>query len=350
MKKGGLSNAEGFERTIDNQAVGLYTISGPDKRSACQVTNYGGRVVSILIPDKTGALRDIALGYDTLDEYLKEPEEYMGAIVGRCANRIAAGLFVLDGKTYVLPANNHFNTLHGGVKGLHSRVWRVLKATSEMLVLSYLALHNEEGFPGNLNIEVIYDWKDDQTLRITYHATTDQATLVNLSNHTYFNLEGEGNGTVLDHHLQIESDAITPVDATLIPTGKLHPVQDSFFNFNSPRPISEVLSGDDIQLKYGNGLDHNFVLNGANPALCLHAPGSGIKMEISTDRPAMQVYTGNYLDNSRSGKSGKLYPQHGAVVVEPQGFPDAIHHPQFPSVVLRPGDVYFSASEYKFSS
>ncbi len=346
-----LPAVEGFARQIDGTSVGLYIIRSPDGLRSCALTNYGARVVSLLVPNKDNAPVDVALGYPTLDGYLQQPEEYMGAIVGRCANRIAAGLFVLNGQTCILPINNGPNTLHGGLKGLHARVWRVLKATDDMLVLTYHSPDGEEGFPGNVDIEVVYQWTAADTLQIRYHAVTDKPTLVNLSNHAYFNLSGEGSESILDHELRLSADAVTPVSETLIPTGKLQPVAGTPFDFNKPKAIGDGVDTADEQLAFGKGYDHNFVLRqGDGPAVHLRSPQSGISMSITTDRPGMQFYSGNFLDGSRNGKSGKPYGHRSAVVLEPQGFPDAIHHPQFPSVVLKPGEVYHSVSEYRFGA
>jgi aldose 1-epimerase len=345
-----LSPTEHSNHIINGIPVHLYIIRAPEGPNYCAITNYGGRLVSLHVPDCTGNLTDIVLGYPSLDDYLQEPEEFMGAIVGRCANRIAAGLFVLDGHTYALPTNNNHNTLHGGIQGLHARAWEVRKATDSMLALFYRAADGEEGFPGNLDIEVTYEWTEANKLVISYHATTDKATLVNLTNHSYFNLNGGGAGTILDHELQIAADAITPVDETLIPTGKLAPVAGTPFDFTSPRLIGAGIDDDDEQLRLGHGYDHNFVLRGTQPALSVRAASTGIRMSVTTDRPGMQVYTGNFLDGSRAGKSGRANSYRSALVLEPQGFPDAIHHPQFPSVVLRPGDTYRSVSAYEFEA
>ncbi len=345
-----LPTAEGFTRAIDGAPVGLYIIRSPDAAHACAITNYGARVVSLLVPDKDGRQTDVVLGYPSLDGYLAAPEDYMGAIVGRCANRIAAGLFVLNGETCILNVNDGPNTLHGGFKGLHARVWQVLKHTGNMLVLSCRAADGEEGFPGNLDIEVIYQWTEQNVLEIRYHAVTDRATLVNLSSHAYFNLSGEGAPTILDHRLEVAADTFTPVNDTLIPTGKLQAVADTPFDFTAPKAIGEHIDRADIQLAYGSGYDHNFSLReGSSPAVRLKSPVTGITMSVSTDRPGMQFYSGNFLDGSREGKSGRSYAHRSALALEPQSFPDAIHHPQFPSVVLRPGEVYHSVSAYSFS-
>lgn len=344
-----LPAAEDFARDLDGGTVGLYNIYSPDHSCACAVTNYGARIVSLIVPDAAHNPTDVVLGYSSLEGYLQQPEEYMGAIVGRCANRIAAGLFVLNGQTNILPVNNGPNTLHGGKKGLHARVWRLLKATDNMLVFTYRAADGEEGFPGNLDIELIYHWADNTTLQMQYHAVTDKPTLVNLSSHSYFNLSGEGADTILDHQLKVEADTITPVNATLIPTGKTQQVADTPFDFRKEKAIGAEIDAANAQLAAGAGYDHNFVLLRAKPSVTLSSPRSGIRMSITTDRPGMQFYSGNFLDGSRRGKSGKPYSHRSALALEPQGFPDAIHHPQFPSVVLKPGEVYHSVSEYQFS-
>jgi aldose 1-epimerase len=345
-----LPRGNGFVREIDEVSIGLYTIHSPDKSCNCSVTNYGARIVSLIVPDVHSEPVDVVLGYSSLEGYLQQPEEYMGAAVGRCANRIAAGLFVLDGNTCILPVNNGVNTLHGGIKGLHARVWQVKNVKDHEIILSYHSADGEEGFPGNLDIELTYRWTDNTTLLISYRATSDKATLVNLSNHSYFNLSGEGATTILDHELQLMADSITPVNAMLIPTGSLQPVSKTAFDFRSPYRIGERINNPDEQLKYGKGYDHNYVLRKANPAVQLCSPVTGIRMSISTDQPGMQFYSGNFLDGSRIGKSGKPYLHRSAVALEPQGFPDAIHHPSFPSVVLKPGEVYHADSSYSFST
>lgn len=342
--------AAGFDREIDGAQVGLYTIFSQDGSCNCAITNYGARIVSLIVPDATDNPTDIVLGYSSLDDYLRQPEEYMGAIVGRCANRIAAGLFVLNGQTCILPVNNGPNTLHGGPKGFHARVWRVLKASNDMLVLTYQSPDGEEGFPGKVEVELIYQWIDNRTLQMRYHAVCDKTTLVNLTNHSYFNLSGDGADTILDHHLKVEADAFTPVNDTLIPLGTLQDVADTPFDFREGKPIGKSIEAKDEQLKIGKGYDHNFVLRDVSPAVQLSSPRTGIRMNIQTDRPGLQFYSGNFLDGSRTGKSGKPYSFRSAIALEPQGFPDAIHHPQFPSVVLKPGEVYYSVSEYQFSN
>lgn len=345
-----LPPAGGFEREIDGRRVGLFSIYSPDRSCSCAITNYGCRIVSLLVPDASGRSTDVVLGYPRLEDYLQPPEDYMGAIVGRCANRIAAGLFVLNGKTCILPINHDPNTLHSGPGGFHARVWRVLKHSERMLVLTYHSADGEEGFPGDVDAELVYEWTDNANLQMRYHAVTDKATLVNLSNHSYFNLSGEGADTILDHELRIAASAITPVNATQIPLGDIAAVENTPFDFRRPALIGACIDEDDLQLKIGKGYDMNFVLDGAQPAAQLSSPRSGIRLTISTDRPGLQFYSGNLLDGSRRGKSGKPYRHRSALALEPQGFPDAIHHPNFPSVVLKPGEVFYSVSSYEFSA
>ena len=344
-----MSGPTGFNQTIDGDLAGIFTIRAPDSLNSCDITNFGARILALNVSDQEGKLQDIVLGYPNLKDYQQEPEEFMGATIGRCANRIAAGLFVLDGKTQVLQTNEDHNTLNGGPGGLHNRLWTVIKKSSRMLVLTYFSRDEEEGFPGNLNIELIYEWKDAQTLKLTYHATTDKPTLVNLSNNSYFNLNGVGNGSILDHELWLNADHYTEIDSRIIPTGRLCPVSGSDFDFRSPRIIGKGMEHHEEQLNLAGGYDHNFVLGAGNPALKLSSIKTGICLEISTDRPGMQVNTANHLNGSIPGKSGVPYRNHNGIVLSPQGFPDAIHHPQFPSVILKPGEVYFSVSEYRFS-
>jgi aldose 1-epimerase len=341
--------AGGFEEMIDGKKTALYLIRD-GKESLCAITNYGARIVSLLVPDRGGRPVDVALGYSRLSDYLQQPEDYMGAIVGRCANRIAGGLFVLDGRTEVLPVNDNHNTLHGGEKGLHGRVWSVSDAGASFIVLTYRSVDGEEGFPGNLDIEVRYEWVADGVLRMKYRAGTDRPTLVNISNHTYFNLNGEGEGDILSHELRIQADNITMVDSMLIPTGKFEEVAGGPFDFREAKPVETSIAADSTQLQYGKGYDHNFVLQGDGPAVELYAPQTGIHMQIKTDRPGMQFYSGNFLDGSRKGKSGRAYSYRSAMALEPQGFPDAVHHPHFPSVVLHPGERYEAISDYAFSA
>jgi aldose 1-epimerase len=341
--------AGGFEETIDGKQIGLYIIQDTDG-AQCAITNYGARIVSLLVHDRSGQLVDVALGYPRLSQYLQQPEEYMGAIVGRCANRIAGGLFVLCGNTEVLTINDNHNTLHGGEKGLHARVWTVADAGTSHIVLRYRALDGEEGFPGNLDIEVRYEWAEAGRLRMQYSAVTDRPTLVNISNHTYFNLNGEGDASVLNHELRIAATHITAVDSMLIPTGRLEAVTGGPFDFRQAKPIETSIAEDNAQLQSGTGYDHNFVLDPEDPTVTVYSPQTGIELHLTTDRPGMQFYSGNFLDGSRKGKSGRAYGYRSAFVLEPQGFPDAVHHPHFPSVVLQPDERYEAVSDYRFTA
>lgn len=342
--------AEHFRCDIDGVPVDLHHIRSRDGSCSCAITNYGARIVSLVVPDTSNIPTDVVLGYSSIKDYRQQPEDYMGAIVGRCANRIAAGLFVLNGQTCILPVNDGPNTLHGGLKGLHARAWQVQKVSDHSLVLAYHSPDGEEGFPGNLDIEITYEWTDNTTLQMRYRATTDKATLVNLSNHSYFNLSGEGSETILDHELVLNADFFTPVNGTLIPKGELQQVADTPFDFRLAHPIGDRISDKNEQLQIGRGYDHNFALRNGSTAVEMFSPRSGIRMKLITDRPGMQFYSGNFLDGTRKGKAGKPYGFRSAVALEPQGFPDAIHHPQFPPVVLKPGEVYYSVSEYCFSN
>jgi aldose 1-epimerase len=345
-----LPAAERFTCEIDGSPVNLYHIRSHDASCSCAITNYGARIVSLVVPDSSNKPTDIVLGYPTIDDYRQQPEDYMGAIVGRCANRIAAGLFVLNGKTCILPVNDGPNTLHGGAKGLHARVWRVVNATDRMITMAYRSPDGEEGFPGNLDIEIVYEWTGINTLQMRYRATTDRTTLVNLSNHSYFNLSGEGSDTILDHQLMLNADFYTPVNGTLIPRGELQPVAGTPFDFRLGLAIGSRINDKDEQLDIGRGYDHNFALRHGTTAVEMSSPKNGIRMKLTTDRPGLQFYSGNFLDGTRIGKAGKPYGFRSAVALEPQGFPDAIHHPQFPSEVLKPGEVYYSVSEYRFTN
>ena len=347
-----LPSGVGFSQITNGSPSGLYIIHSHDRNCVCAITSYGARLVSLIVPDRKGNPTDVALGYSDIDGYMQLPEDYCGAIVGRCANRIAAGLFVLDGYTYALPINNGHNTLHGGILGFHGRKWEVIDVTGTAVKLRYVSMDGEEGFPGTLTTEVTYAWTDESILSITYQATTEKATLVNLSNHAYFNLSGQGSDTAMDHEIHIDADAITPVDNTLIPTGALMPVRGTPFDFIEPQRIGGRIDSEHEQLRFGAGYDHNFVLNkrSGGSSVTLRSPITGIQMDLQTDRPGLQFYSGNFMDGSRKGKSGKPYGHRSAIVLEPQGFPDAIHHPGFPSVVLRPGAEYHAVDTYSFST
>ena len=321
-----------------------------------KIMNYGGAIVSAIVPDKNGNFADIVLGHDSFQGYLKA-NPYFGAIVGRYANRIAKGKFTLNGKVYTLATNNGQNHLHGGIKGFDKRIWNatpLITPNGVALKLSYLSKNGEEGYPGNLNVVVTYTLNNNNELRINYSASTDQTTIVNLTNHTYWNLAE--NGDILNHRIMINADKFTPVDSTLIPTGEIKSVYGTPFDFRKFRPIGDQINADNIQLKYANGgYDLNWVLNkDEHDSLSLAArvtePISGRVLEVWTTEPGLQFYSGNFLDGSITGKNGQIYKKHTAFALEAQHFPDSPNHPNFPSVVLKPGQEYKQTTIYKFKT
>jgi aldose 1-epimerase len=343
-----------FGKMPDGQAVDLYTLTN---RNGMQVsiTNYGGTVVSIVVPDRNGKMADVVLGFDTLKGYLGN-EPFFGATVGRYANRIAGGTFKLDGKAYKLPLNDGKNTLHGGPQGIDKKVWtaREIPGSHPAIELTYLSKDGEEGFPGNLSVKVVFTLTDDNALKIDYTATTDKDTVLNLTNHSYFNLDGQGNGDVMKQVMMINADRFTPVDSTLIPTGELRSVQGTPFDFRKPTAIGARIGDKDEQLNLGHGYDHNFVLNRKGPGLTLAAramdPASGRVLEVLTTQPGVQLYTGNFLDGTIHGKGGKVYGHRAAFCLETQHFPDSPNHPKFPSTELKPGQTFHQETEFKFST
>ncbi len=343
---------ESFREFRNGKPTGLYTLRNKNGLIA-QVTNYGAIVVSIFVPDRNGTLADIVLGYDTIDEYIKGNGPYMGAVCGRCANRIARGKFTLADREYTLAVNNGPNHLHGGIRGFDKVVWDVVGSTGSGVKLQYLSPDGEEGYPGNLKVSVTYTLTDEDSLRIDYLATTDKTTLVNLASHSYFNLAGEGSGRVYDQELMINGAFFTPTDETNIPTGEIRPVKGTPMDFTAFRKIGELIDLDDEQLRYGNGYDHNWVLPHRTGTMGLaavaHDPASGRQMEIFTTKPGVQLYTANWLDGEK-GKSGKKYYQRWAFCLETQHFADAINKPHFPSIILAPGDEYRHSCIYKFST
>jgi aldose 1-epimerase len=345
-----------FGKTDEGTAVDLYTLTNA-KGAEAKITTYGGIVVSLKVPDRNGKLDDVVLGYDNLAGYLKNNGPYMGALIGRYANRIAKGKFSLNGKEYVLAQNNGDNHLHGGVRGFDKVVWtgRPLKVRNgAALELTYLSKDGEEGYPGNLSVKVVYTLTDTNELRIDYSATTDKRTILNLTHHSYFNLAGQGNGDILKHQLFLNANQFTPTDAGSIPTGELRKVRGTPFDFTRTTAIGARIDQDDEQLKFGRGYDHNFVLNKSGKSLTLAARASestsGRVMEVFTTEPGVQLYTGNFLDGSITGKDGKVYNQHYGFCLEAQHFPDSPNKPAFPSVVLTPGRRYTQTTIYKFSA
>jgi len=343
-----------FGKMPDGRTIDLYTLTN-NHGMRVAITNYGGIVVSIVVPDRNGKLGDVVLGFDNLEGYLtKEP--YFGALIGRYGNRIGNASFKLDGVEYKLPANNGPNSLHGGLEGFDKRVWtaRELQGQHPALELTYLSKDGEEGYPGNLSAKVVYSLAEDNALRIDYSATTDKDTVLNLTNHSYFNLHGEGNGNILKHEIMINADRFTPIDSTLIPTGELRKVASTPFDFRKPTVIGARIDADDEQIKFGKGYDHNFVLNRSGAGLSLAArvtdPESGRVLEVLTTQPGLQFYTGNFLDGSIHGKGGKVYGRRSALCLETQHFPDSPNKPSFPSTELKPGQTYRESTVFKFST
>lgn len=342
-----------FGKTADGTEVSLYTLKN-SKGMEAAITNYGGIVVSLKTPDKSGQLADIVLGFDSLDGYLKE-HPYFGSLVGRYGNRIGGAKFSLAGKEYKLAVNNGPNSLHGGIKGFDKKVWAAqTDDATNSLILKYSSPDMEEGYPGKLDVQVTYTLTEANELRINYKATTDKETVVNLTNHSYFNLAGQGNGDILNHSIQIMSEKTTPVDATLIPTGELKEVAGTPFDFTAPHKIGERINdAKDEQIKFGGGYDHNFVVDGQagslRPAARVTEPTSARTMEVLTTEPGIQFYTGNFLDGTLTGKGGKVYQKRYGLCLETQHFPDSPNRPQFPSAALKPGQTYLSTTVYRFS-
>lgn len=350
LSVGQISDAA-FDKTIDGKQVKLYHLKGKGNIQVA-ITNYGAKIVSLLAPDKQGQLADVELGYDNIDQYVNTKERYYGGIVGRYGNRIAKGKFKVDGKEYTLATNNGVNHLHGGKKGFNDVVWDAEQPNDHTLKLHYLSKDGEEGYPGNLDITLTYELTDSNEVKIDYAATTDKATVVNLTNHSFFNLHGAGNGDINDHVMYINADKFTPVDSTLIPSGKLEPVKGTPMDFTTPTKIGERVDADFEQLKFGKGYDHNYVLNKKGKELSLAAtveePQSGRFLEVWTTEPGVQFYGGNFLDGTDKGKEGKTYAHRGAFCLETQHYPDSPNQPSFPSVVLKPGATYSSTCVYKF--
>lgn len=337
----------------DGKTALIYTLVNENGLKA-KITNYGAKLVSLEVPDKDGKLADVILGYESLDMYIKG-DPYFGATVGRFANRIAHGKFILEGKEYQLALNNGPNHLHGGPGGYQSVLWKSEVMDEEgqpALKLTYLSSDGEEGYPGNLDIEVIYTWQNDNRLHIEYKATSDQTTIVNLTHHSLFNLKGEGNGDILGHVLTINASAFTPVDSTLIPTGEIRSVEGTPFDFKTPETIGERINEANEQLIKGKGYDHNWVLDkkgGLELAATLLEPESGRKMEVWTTEPGLQFYSGNFLDGSQIGKMKQAYQFRTGLALEAQHYPDSPNQAEFPSVVLKKGEVYTQITVYGFS-
>lgn len=342
-----------FGKTADGRAVTTYTLTNKKGMSA-SIIDYGGIVTSIMAPDKTGAMTDVVLGFGAIEGYEKNPAPYFGALIGRYGNRIGKASFKLEGKEYKLAANNGPNHLHGGIKGFDKAVWQAkeLPGDEPGLALTYTSKDGEEGYPGTLNVTVAYTLTNANELKIDYAATTDKDTVLNLTNHSYFNLAGAGQGDVLGHEIQFFASKFTPVDKGLIPTGELKPVKGTPFDFSTPTAIGARIDAADEQIKLGGGYDHNFVLDSGGGALSTAArvrePKSGRTLEVMTTEPGVQFYTGKFLDGTIIGKGGKTYPKHAAFCLETQHFPDSPNKPAFPTTVLKAGAEYKSTTVFRF--
>jgi aldose 1-epimerase len=347
---GSALDRKAFQDNIDGKPTDLYILKNGNGMTAA-ITNYGGRITSLLVPDRTGQMTDVVVGHGSVQDFVNSGEAYFGATIGRVGNRIANGKFTLDGKEYTMAKNNGPNTLHGGKKGFQAVVWDANQPNDTTLVLHYLSPDGEEGFPGNLDVTVTYSLTSDNGFKCDYKATTDKKTVVNLTNHAFFNLNGEGSGTINNHVLQIYADRYTPVDSTLIPTGKIEPVAGTPLDFRQPIPIGQRLNVDHPQLKYGLGYDHNYVLNGKGMKKAATVVGdkSGIQMDVYTEEPGLQFYGGNFMQAKNTFKGGSKDEHRTAFCLETQHYPDAPNQPSFPSIVLTPGQTYKTSSVYKFS-
>ena len=349
-----------FGRIPDGRTAQLFTLKLPSGLQA-DITDYGGTVVRLLVPDRSGKLGDIVFGFDSAEKYAAH-SAFFGCLIGRFGNRIAAGRFTLDGRTYQLPTNDLQDGLpchlHGGPQGFHRQLWKAVAISQNgnpTLRLSYLSRDGEEGYPGNLTVTVVYSLTADQALRIDYEATCDQTTPINLTNHSYFNLAGEGGSSILDHELTLKAAHYTPTTPAQIPTGVIAPVAGTPFDFRSPDKIGKRITPDHPELKSAGGFDHNYVLDAgqsAQPALAamVSDPSSGRQMEVLTTEPGVQFYGGNYLDGSLVGKSGRPYPYRSGFCLETQHFPDSPNQPKFPSTILRPGQTFRSTTIHRFST
>ena len=347
-----IPSAKNFQTTIDGKQTNLYVLKNGNMQVA--ITNYGARIVSIIVPDKNGNPTDVAVGYDAVQPYTQGGDTYFGAIVGRYGNRIAKGKFKLDGKEYTLATNNGANHLHGGKKGFSREVWDAQQPNDSSVVITYLSKDNEEGYPGNLNVKVTYTVLSNDKLEIKYEATTDKNTVLNLTNHTYFNLNGQGSGTINNHSVMINADKYTPVDSTLIPTGKPEPVKGTPLDFTTAKTIgANVNDSSNQQIKFGHGYDHNFVLNTKGnmneKAAEVTGDQSGIVMDVYTLQPGLQFYGGNFMDGSHTIKNGKKDDYRTAFCMETQHYPNSPNQPNFPSTELKPGEQYKTTTVYAFS-
>jgi aldose 1-epimerase len=347
---GGLKK-DNFQKVVDQKQVDLYILTNKNGLEM-SVTNYGAKIVSLHVPDRNGKMTDVVLGHNNIDEYLSSKEPYFGAVCGRTCNRIAKGRFTLDGQEYRLAVNNGPNNLHGGLKGFNAVVWDALQPDDQTVVLTCISPDGEEGFPGTLTTRITCKLTDDNSVQIDYEARTDKATIINLTNHSYFNLSGAGGPYIGDHQLTIHADTYLPTDDTAIPYGGTAPVAGTPMDFRTPHTIGERIEEDFQQLIYGKGYDHTYVLNRQDGELsfCAKAvsPKTGIAMDVLTTEPGVQLYTGNWMTGEFVAKNGQRYPMRSAFCLETQHYPDSINKPQYPTVVLRPEDTFKSQTVFKF--
>ena len=340
-----------FQTEVDGKKTDLFVLRNANNMEVC-ITNFGGRIVSVMVPDREGVMRDVVLGFDSIRDYITIPSDF-GASIGRYANRINQGRFTLDGVEYVLPRNNYGHCLHGGPNGFQYQVYDARQTGPQELELTYLSKDGEEGFPGNITCKVLMTLTDDNAIDIRYEAETDQPTIVNMTNHSYFNLDGDA-GSNSDHLLTIDADYYTPVDSTFMTTGEIAPVEGTPMDFRTATPVGARIDDFDfVQLKNGNGYDHNWVLNTqrdiTHKCVTLESPKTGIVLDVSTNEPGIPVYAGNFLDGTIMGKKGIVYNQRASVCLETQKYPDTPNKPDWPSAVLRPGEKYNSHCVFKFS-
>lgn len=341
-----------FKSVINGDSTDLYVLTNA-KGMEVTLTNYGARIVSVMVPDREGNLTDVVLGFDNVAEYA-DTDNNFGATIGRYGNRIANGQITVDGVAYQLPQNNYGHTLHGGPEGFDRQVFDAEQLDEQTVVFTYLSPDGEAGFPGNLSVKVTMTLTDDNSIDLQYEAETDKETVVNLTNHSYFNLSGDANNTILDHQLMINADAFTPVDDTFMTTGEIAPVEGTPMDFRVATPVGERIDQYEYdQLKNGDGYDHNWVLNTngniTEVAAAVYAPATGIYLEVFTDEPGVQVYAGNFLDGTLTGKNGAVYNKRTAICLETQKYPDSPNKPEWPSPYLKPGEKYTSRCIYKFS-
>lgn len=350
VTKSGLK-PENFNTIVDGKNVNLYVLENPSGMEVC-ATNYGGRIVSIMVPDRNGNFQDVVLGYDSIADYINIDGNF-GALIGRYGNRIAQGKFTLDSIEYQLPQNNYGHCLHGGPVGFHHKVWDAVQPNDSTLELRLQSPDGEAGFPGNLNVKVVYTLTYDNSLKLEYTATTDKPTVVNLTNHSYFNLSGNPDKDILDETVMFNADSFTPIDSTFMTSGEIRTVEGTPFDFRKGKTVGQDINAEDEQLRNGLGYDHNMILNTDGNLSMLAGKitdsGSGISMEIYTTEPGIQFYTGNFLDGKVKGKKGIAYPRRSAICVETQHYPNSPNLSNYPSTVLRPGEIYSSSCIYKFT-